>query len=116
MIINIDTEQKKLTFKDGKKIKKKYSLFNYLSYKILKSFWEEYSWHFKYTYQFSWLGFPIIQLPDDIIQIQEFLFKEKPDFIVIFPWNIKDEIIDQLKFTKKWGCKFVVAIPSLSII
>ena len=41
---------------------------------------------------------------------------EKPDFIVIFPWNIKDEIIDQLKFTKKWGCKFVVAIPSLSII
>lgn len=42
--------------------------------------------------------------------------EEKPDFIVIFPWNIKDEIIDQLKFTKKWGCKFVVAIPSLSII
>ena len=82
MIINIDTEQKKLTFKDSKKIKKKYSLFNYLSYNILKSFWEEYSWHFKYTYQFSWLGFPIIQLPDDIIQIQEFLFKEKPDFIV----------------------------------
>ena len=54
MIINIDTEQKKLTFKDSKKIKKKYSLFNYLSYNILKSFWEEYSWHFKYTYQISW--------------------------------------------------------------
>ena len=42
--------------------------------------------------------------------------EEKPDFIVIFPWNIKDEIMDQLKFTKKWGCKFVVAIPSLSVI
>ena len=28
--------------------------------------------------------------------------EEKPDFIVIFPWNIKDEIKNQLKFTKKW--------------
>ncbi len=40
----------------------------------------------------------------------------KPDYIVIFPWNIKDEIIDQLKFTSEWGCKFVIAIPSLKII
>ena len=40
--------------------------------------------------------------------------EQKPDFIVIFPWNIKEEIIDQLKFVKQWGCKFVVAIPKLS--
>ena len=39
----------------------------------------------------------------------------KPDFIVIFPWNIKDEIKEQLAFTREWGCKFVVAIPKLSI-
>ena len=39
----------------------------------------------------------------------------KPDFIVIFPWNIKDEIKDQLEFTREWGCKLVVAIPKLSI-
>ena len=40
---------------------------------------------------------------------------QKPDFIVIFPWNIKDEIKEQLAFTREWGCKFVVAIPKLSI-
>ncbi len=39
----------------------------------------------------------------------------KPDFIVIFPWNLKDEIKDQLEFTREWGCKLVVAIPKLSI-
>jgi len=40
----------------------------------------------------------------------------KPDYIIIFPWNIKDEIINELEFTKEWGCKFVVAIPTLTII
>ena len=40
----------------------------------------------------------------------------KPDFIIIFPWNIKDEIIDQLKYIREWGGKFVIVIPKLSII
>ena len=39
----------------------------------------------------------------------------KPDYIVIFPWNIKDEIKDQLEYTREWGCKLVVAVPNLSI-
>lgn len=42
--------------------------------------------------------------------------KEKPDFIVIFPWNIKEEIMDQLSYVREWGCQFVVAIPSLILI
>jgi SAM-dependent methyltransferase len=40
----------------------------------------------------------------------------KPDFIVIFPWNLKNEIIEQLDYTRKWGCRFVIAIPNLIII
>jgi predicted glycosyltransferase len=39
----------------------------------------------------------------------------KPDFIVIFPWNIKEEIIEQLSYIKEWDGKFVVAIPNLEI-
>jgi len=42
--------------------------------------------------------------------------KIKPDFIIILPWNIKDEIIEQLKYIKEWGCKFVIPIPKLRII
>lgn len=41
--------------------------------------------------------------------------KFKPDYILILPWNLKDEISNQLKYTREWGCKFVVAIPKLDI-
>ncbi|MEW6552581.1 MAG: class I SAM-dependent methyltransferase [Campylobacterota bacterium] len=39
----------------------------------------------------------------------------KPDYILILPWNIRDEIIIQLDYAKKWNCKFVVAVPRLEI-
>ena len=41
--------------------------------------------------------------------------ESKPDYIVILPWNIKQEIMNQLYYVREWGCKFVVAIPSLKI-
>jgi SAM-dependent methyltransferase len=41
---------------------------------------------------------------------------EKPDFILILPWNIKDEIVKQLVYIKEWGGKFVVPIPKLEIL
>jgi SAM-dependent methyltransferase len=40
----------------------------------------------------------------------------KPDFILILPWNIKDEIVKQLDYVKGWGGKFVVPIPKLQIL
>ena len=40
----------------------------------------------------------------------------KPDYIVIFPWNIRDEIIGQLSDARSWGCNFVVPIPEFEII
>ncbi len=39
-------------------------------------------WDNKYVYSFSWLGRPIIQLPDDMIRIQELIYKVKPDVII----------------------------------
>ena len=41
--------------------------------------------------------------------------QSKPDYIVILPWNIKDEISEQLSYAKEWGAKFVVAVPELFI-
>lgn len=40
---------------------------------------------------------------------------DRPDWIVIFPWNIRDEISTQLAYARDWGAKFVTAIPSLTI-
>ncbi len=40
---------------------------------------------------------------------------EKPDYIVILPWNFKDEISEKLAYTRKWGCQLVVYIPKLTV-
>jgi cephalosporin hydroxylase len=39
-------------------------------------------WDTKYVYSFSWLGRPIIQLPDDMIRVQELIYRVKPDVLV----------------------------------
>jgi ubiquinone/menaquinone biosynthesis C-methylase UbiE len=46
---------------------------------------------------------------------ESFLKEEKPDYIVILPWNLKAEISEQLSYSRNWGAKFVVAIPKLMI-
>ena len=40
----------------------------------------------------------------------------KPNLIIIFPWNIKDEIIQQLYYVKKWKTNFVVCIPKVKVL
>jgi SAM-dependent methyltransferase len=40
----------------------------------------------------------------------------KPDYILILPWNLKDEIVAQMRHVQEWGAKFVVPIPGVSII
>ena len=40
----------------------------------------------------------------------------RPDFVIILPWNIKEEIMDQLDFIRDWGGHFVVPIPELKVI
>ena len=44
------------------------------------------------------------------------LHLDKPDYIIIFPWNISDEIIEQNRHAFSYGCKFVTFIPELKII
>jgi SAM-dependent methyltransferase len=40
----------------------------------------------------------------------------RPHYVIIFPWNLKDEICTQLSYIRDWDGKFVVAIPELTII
>ena len=50
-----------------------------------------------------------------LIVSEERLSVDKPDFVVIFPWNISDEIKTQLNYLSTSGTKFVVAVPNLQI-
>ena len=51
--------------------------FEAISAAYLRSGWDN-----KYVYSFTWLGRPIIQLPDDAFRLQELIFELKPDVIV----------------------------------
>lgn len=50
-----------------------------------------------------------------VIRAPDVLAREKPDFVLILPWNIADEVIKQNKFIEKWGGKFVTAVPELEL-
>ncbi len=39
----------------------------------------------------------------------------KPDYVVILPWNLKDEIMQQLQYIREWGGRFVVPIPKAAV-
>jgi hypothetical protein len=40
---------------------------------------------------------------------------DKPDYVVILPWNIKPEVMNQLAYIREWGGQFVVAVPKLEV-
>ena len=40
----------------------------------------------------------------------------RPDYVFILPWNIKDEIMEQMSFIREWGGKFVIPIPKVSVV
>ena len=40
----------------------------------------------------------------------------KPDYLLILPWNLKTEIMKQMKHVGSWGCKYVVPVPELTVI
>lgn len=56
-------------------------------------------------------------LPASHIPVMEekILKEQKPDYVIILPWNLKEEITNQLSYIRDWGGKFVVSIPNLQI-
>jgi hypothetical protein len=45
----------------------------------------------------------------------ERLVQERPNYVVIMPWNLRDEITAQLAYVRDWGGRFVVSLPKLEI-
>lgn len=46
----------------------------------------------------------------------EFIRKRRPDYILILPWNLREEIVEQLAYAREWGAKFIVPIPTARIL
>jgi 2-polyprenyl-3-methyl-5-hydroxy-6-metoxy-1,4-benzoquinol methylase len=47
---------------------------------------------------------------------ESFLKADKPNFVVILPWNIKEEIMQQLSYIREWDGQFIIPIPELQLI
>lgn len=43
------------------------------------------------------------------------LISARPDYIVILPWNLRDEIVVQLDYAREWGARFVTAVPEIAV-
>jgi cephalosporin hydroxylase len=69
-----------VTEDDGKRLV--HDLYSREAFEILSLQWVKIGWSLKYPYTFSWFGRPVIQLPEDMIRIQEVIYRVRPDVIV----------------------------------
>ena len=47
---------------------------------------------------------------------EPWLQQKKPDYVVILPWNLKTEVMQQLAYIRNWGGKYVTAVPHLEVL
>jgi cephalosporin hydroxylase len=81
MRVTIDSDAKIMTVEDGAQTKT-HDLFSREAFEVVADQWVRLGWVQKYSYGFSWLGRPIIQLPDDMLRIQEAIYQVQPDVII----------------------------------
>lgn len=80
-MIKVDTEQGVISV-DKNGLTYEYQLDSPEAFKIISDIWLRAGWDTKYVYSFTWLGRPIIQLPEDMIRLQEVIHAVQPDVIV----------------------------------
>lgn len=81
MRIIIDTDMKSLKV-ESQTGEKNIDLYTKEAFEWVSSLWVKIGWNQKYQYTFTWLGRPIIQLPEDMLRAQEVVYSLKPDLII----------------------------------
>jgi cephalosporin hydroxylase len=77
----ISIHEDKLVVSDDNKVSE-YDIGSPEAFRILSQLWLRSGWDNKYVYSFTWLGRPLIQLPEDMLRLQEVIFSIQPDVIV----------------------------------
>lgn len=81
MKLTIDTTAKLLIQEvNGKS--RKMDLYSREAFELISHQWLKVGWNQKYSYTFTWMGRPIIQIPEDMARIQEVIYRVKPDVII----------------------------------
>lgn len=81
MKLTIDTERKQITIEQNGATRT-LALYSREAFEHISHQWLKVGWNQKYPYTFSWMGRPIIQLPEDMVRVQEVVYRVKPDVII----------------------------------
>ncbi len=79
MKITIDTDTQVLRLDDSDV---EHDLYSADAFESLSELWVRVGWALKYSYRYTWMGRPVVQLPEDLIRIQEVIFDVRPTVIV----------------------------------
>ena len=79
MKLTIDEAARTLTDHDRGQV---IDLYSPEAFELLSRQWLRVGWSLKHVYSFTWLGRPLIQLPEDVVRLQEVIYTVKPDVIV----------------------------------
>lgn len=80
-MITID-EARGIVVNETESGRQEYAMASPEAFDLVSRAWLRAGWDTKYVYSFSWMGRPVIQLPEDMIRIQEVIFDLKPDVII----------------------------------
>jgi cephalosporin hydroxylase len=81
MQLTIDTDTQTLTLADEQG-RRSMPLYSRAAFEAISRQWVRVGWNQKYQYTFSWMGRPVIQLPEDMLRMQEVICRLQPDVIV----------------------------------
>ena len=81
MITTIDEERGEVIVREGE-TESRHSLASAEGFAAASKAWLRATWDSKYVYSFAWMGRPIIQLPEDMVRLQEVIYALKPDVLV----------------------------------
>ncbi len=81
-MIKVDLENGWVSLAEGGGPESRYGIGTPEAFAILSKAWLRSGWDGKQVYSFTWLGRPIIQLPEDMVRLQEVLFTVQPDVII----------------------------------
>ena len=82
MKLLIDDIAKSLEITDENGDNRRLELYSREAFEVISQQWLKVGWNEKYPYCFSWMGRPVIQLPEDMLRIQEVIYRVKPDVVV----------------------------------
>ncbi len=76
--MQIDTRAATIVLSDGQRV----PLYSKEGFRLVSKLWLQVGWDQKHLYGFTWFGRPIIQIPDDMVRLQEVIYRLKPDLVI----------------------------------